>query len=81
MQASQKLGTLLAALDKTEPSSHAIFFRVAKIAARLSGRHRLVLQQARTFLDRAMGLCANNPEYINELAFQLMLAEQVSGPP
>ena len=77
MQAASKMGDLLAVLDKSEPLSHSIFFRVSRLSARLSGRHKLVLQQARAFLDRAMSMSPNNPTYLNELGYQLMLDEKV----
>lgn len=76
-QAATRLGALIAALDKAEPASHTLYFRFSRLAARLSGRHRLVLQQARTLLERAMGMNPNSAEYLNELGYQLMLAETV----
>ena len=74
-----RLSSLIATLDKTEPASHALYHRFARATARLCGRNRLVLQQARTLLDRAMGMSPNNAEYLNESAFQLTLVEQVGG--
>ncbi len=71
----------MAALDKGEPASHALYFRYSRVVARLAGRNRVVLQHARTLLERAMGMLPNTAEYLNELGYQLMLGETVRARP
>jgi hypothetical protein len=42
-----------------------------------SGRHPLVLQQTSALLKAALSMSNNNPLYLSELAFQLVLQDQV----
>lgn len=65
-------------LDRVEPSSHALYARLAVVPSRTCGRHPLVLQQTTTLIERALALAPNNPAYLTELGIQLLLQENVS---
>eukprot|EP00045_Choanoeca_perplexa_P015875 m.206398 g.206398 ORF g.206398 m.206398 type:complete len:1328 (+) comp17103_c0_seq1:37-4020(+) len=75
--AAGQLGQLIAALDKTEPTNHTLFYNLCRAPARLGGRHSLVLQQTRTMLDRAMKASPDKAEYLNEEALQLFRRDHV----
>eukprot|EP00730_Choanoeca_flexa_P019334 TRINITY_DN9437_c0_g2_i5.p1 TRINITY_DN9437_c0_g2~~TRINITY_DN9437_c0_g2_i5.p1 ORF type:complete len:1329 (+),score=492.54 TRINITY_DN9437_c0_g2_i5:125-4111(+) len=75
--AAGQLGQLIAALDKSEPTNHKLFYKLCRAPARLGGRHTLVLQQTRTMLDRAMKASPESADYLNEQALQLFRRDHI----
>ena len=68
--ATEYLGGVIAAIDAREPKNHLLYYQASLVAARLSGRNPLILQQAATLLDRALALNKTTAEYITERAYQ-----------
>ena len=74
VQVSSILGKLIEQLDQSEPQSHQLYLTSAQAFSRLSGGHRLILQQTRTLVERAINLSPSSPTYIVELAYQYLLS-------
>lgn len=77
VQVASILGKLIEQLDQSEPQSHQLYLISAQAFSRLSGGHRLILQQTHTLLERAINLCPSSPTYIVELAYQYLLSGNV----
>jgi hypothetical protein len=58
-EAARKLTELTAAIESSEPVSHALFYQCSLAPTRLCGRHPLILQQSRAMLERAIAIDPN----------------------
>lgn len=72
-RAASALGNLIDAVNTTEPKNHWLFYKCSLAPTRLAGGDHRVLMQTRELIDRAIDLCPANADYINELAYHLVI--------
>ncbi|XP_053925201.1 tetratricopeptide repeat protein 21B isoform X2 [Cuculus canorus] len=76
-EASARLGDLIKALDKLEPSNSQLFCKMALAFSRTCGRNQLILQHTQTLVERAFDLAPDDAEFATELGYQMILQGKV----
>ena len=71
--AATRISDTIEALDRQEPQNAALYYKVSRPLARLSGRQSSVLQLTLSLVDRACKQEPSNCEYLVEYGYQQML--------
>uniref|UniRef100_S4RS46 Tetratricopeptide repeat domain 21B n=1 Tax=Petromyzon marinus TaxID=7757 RepID=S4RS46_PETMA len=71
--AAARIGDLINALDRFEPSNPGLCHRLALVFSRVSGRNKLVLQQTYALVERAFHITPHDAEIAIELGNQLVM--------
>ena len=67
------LKTLYKALDKHEPSNSEIYYEIAQLFSKCSGRNVKILSETYRFAEKSNILAPTNSKYLTELGFQSIL--------
>lgn len=71
------LQTLYKALEKVEPSNSEIYYEIAQLFSKCSGRNPKILMETFKFAEKATVLSPANANYLTELGFQSVLLKQL----
>jgi tetratricopeptide repeat protein 21B len=70
------LQTLFKALEKNESSNSEIYYEIAQLFSKCSGRNMKILAETYRFAEKSNTLSPTNSNYLTELGFQSVLLKQ-----
>lgn len=70
------LQTLYKALEKHEPSNSEIYYEIAQLFSKCSGRNAKILAESYKFAEKSNTLAPSNSNYLTELGFHSVLLKQ-----
>lgn len=71
------LQTLYKALDKHESSNSEIYYDIAQLFSKCSGRNQKILAETYKFAEKSNTLAPTNSNYLTELGFESVLLKQL----